>query len=228
MEFLKKRSIKSFLIFTLTMVIATIMTAGYSKAEISYQKVKSKTSMIYYTTQTIPLYKSIKGKDIIGFLTPATPVTLLSPLNISKKNRIKISVNGWSFKEAPSVVYYALGERIILLRLSQNAISNRIVLKEKKDSYGNTWEQVKVTGWIKGNSITNNISYVMDKARKIYEARCSACHALRPPKMFTANQWPSVLETMAKNAALNPEQKALVVKYMQMHAKGFVGRNVVK
>jgi len=176
MEFLKNRSIKGLLV--LTAVIATFIIAGCSKGVVSKQQTKSKILKIYYTAQTVPLYKSKKGQGTMGFLTPATPVALLSPLNT--KNRIKIRVSGWSLKGAPSVVYYALGERVVLVRLSQNAISKRIILKEKKDSYGNIWEKVEVTGWIKGNSITRNISYVMDKARKIYEKRCSACHALRP------------------------------------------------
>jgi hypothetical protein len=36
---------------------------------------------------------------------------------------------------------------------------------------------------------------------------------------FNANQWPQILKTMAKNAALQPDQIALITQYLQTHSK---------
>ena len=54
----------------------------------------------------------------------------------------------------------------------------------------------------------------LQHGRKLYVNRCSACHALYMPAQFKADEWPALVERMADNAKLNPDQKRDVLGYV--------------
>lgn len=183
------------------------------------QQVGKKSLQMYTSAAATPLYGGAQGKLVLGILTPGTPLLLATPLQAGA-SRVEVALQGWSLQGGGSVVYAALGKRIIMIALNTTGLSKRKATKQSTDSYGNVWREIQISGWVSAKSLTSDISTVWGAAAKIYETRCSACHALHAPNQFTANQWPSILKTMAKNAALNPDQIAFVTKYLQTHARG--------
>jgi nitrate/TMAO reductase-like tetraheme cytochrome c subunit len=161
-----------------------------------------------------PLFASAQGDAAIGSITPGTAAQLAAPSTA----RGMITLTGWSQQGGETVVYSAVGQRIVLATLTTAGLSHRKVMQTTHDAYGNTWDHVQVTGYVDSTNLVPDVNTVWSAARQLYAARCSACHALRATTDFTANQWPGVLETMIKRAALNPEQAALIRQYLQTHA----------
>lgn len=171
-----------------------------------------------FTTKTTALYRKANAKRILGAITPGTAV-MISDQSRAGKGRKKISLEGWSAKGDETDVYQAPDLRILLAHLTSAGLSGRKVLAQQKDPYGIVWQRITLVGWARKRNLTSNLSRVWTAARKLYETRCTACHALHRPTEFTANEWPNILRTMGKNAAFNPEQLALVTKYLQTHAR---------
>lgn len=60
---------------------------------------------------------------------------------------------------------------------------------------------------------------LLDKGRKVFENRCSRCHALKQPGSYEQQKWVQILERMAPKAQLDETQKAAVLAYVQHYAK---------
>ena len=50
--------------------------------------------------------------------------------------------------------------------------------------------------------------------RELYINNCGSCHMLHLPGEFTEQQWQKNLHEMSERAKLNPEQTALILKYL--------------
>lgn len=163
------------------------------------------------------LFAAQSGGAPIGAIMPGTKLD--TETSQPSGHRLKVAVTGWAPEGGSTVLYKAPNLRIIMLRLGDNASGQMKVLGKKQDSYGTTWEHVAVTGWTPATDVTHDVGTVWAAAKKIYDARCSSCHALHAPDQFTANQWPGVLKTMARNASLSPSETELVTQYLQAHAR---------
>jgi nitrate/TMAO reductase-like tetraheme cytochrome c subunit len=97
--------------------------------------------------------------------------------------------------------------------------ANLKTISTVKDDYGNVWNEVQLSGFVQGSGLTSNQDTIWAGASALYSARCSTCHALPRTNQFTANQWPTILKAMTKNAALQPDQIALLTQYLQTHSK---------
>ena len=150
----------------------------------------------------------------MGVVTPGTAVTVTGPAGGADR---AIALEGWSQQGDAEQIVSAPGVRIVLVDLNAGAPTRTI--GSSRDAYGNTWAHVVVTGTVPADALTADQDAVWNSAKAIFSKRCSACHALHKPAEFTANQWPAILKTMEKNAALQPDQAALVTQYLQMHAK---------
>ncbi len=168
-----------------------------------------------YATATAPLYADPAGHKTEGSLTPGTAVATTGP---AAQALVPVAVEGWSQEGDASTVFAAPGQRIVLAELASGTPAPK-VLATRKDAYDNVWNQVKITGFVAATALVADQNTVWAQAQKLYSTRCSACHALHNPNEFTANQWPKILGTMAKNAALQPAEAALVTQYLQTHAK---------
>ena|ERR1022692_3296852 len=171
-----------------------------------------------YVRSLTPVYSDGSGSASIGSLMPGTPVALKSAPKPGAAH-VVVMIDGWSIQGADSVVYSAEGQRIILATLGASAIAQRKVLTHNRDAYGTVWNHVEFSAAIDPARLIPDVSSVWAAAHTIYTARCSACHALHAPTEFTANQWPGILTTMVRNAALDPNQAALVRQYLQTHAR---------
>jgi len=149
-------------------------------------------------------------------LMPGTAVTVLGTAGASTQ----VQVSGWSVEGAASVVFEGVGRRVVLAVLAADAKVDRKVVDSKKDDYGSTWQQVTVGGWVASDALVESLDAVWQGGRKLYESRCSACHSLHATTEFSANQWPGILKSMGKKAALDQDQLDLVTRFLQAHGKG--------
>lgn len=59
----------------------------------------------------------------------------------------------------------------------------------------------------------------MAAAKETYEANCQRCHHLKNPAIFTALEWPRLVDKMAPKAGINEEKKAAILSYVLAFAK---------
>lgn len=155
-----------------------------------------------------------KGK-VLGVVTPATKLNMIS----SSGNLTKVRLKGWSAYGAETVIFKKMGQRIVLAFLEEDALSYIKKGKVKKDPYETEWNEISIVAWVKTGDITKFQNEVWEKAKNLFNERCGACHQPHPPHEFTANQWPNIVNAMKARAGLNPDEKWLLIKYMQNHAK---------
>lgn len=171
---------------------------------------------VEYAMQLTPIYSDPSLTHQIGTLSPGSELHLKNSAATSKARAF--TINGW-FQEGNSTsLFLNQGKRIVIATLT-NQPPDETKLAEQKDDYGNVWVDARVGAYVAPTTLVDDQSTVWERAGKLYHARCSACHAVHNPREFTANQWPGILKIMAKNAALRPDELALITKYLQTHAK---------
>jgi hypothetical protein len=168
---------------------------------------------VWYAAGSAPIYAAA-GHASVGTLTPGTPV---KPSGAAMKGFQPFTLRAWSQKGDSGTLVVAEGQRVVLATLAPGARTK--IISTAKDAYGNAWNEVQLSGFVKTSAVTSDQETVWAQAQALYTKRCSACHALHRPAEFTANQWPAILKTMTKNAALQPAQAALMMQYLQTHAK---------
>ena len=163
------------------------------------------------------VFAGADGGTAIGSVTPGTPLMPVAGF-ASGAARGQVRLDGWSEQGGEAVVYPAPDQRVILARLTPQAMALRKVLGTKTDSFGTTWQHVEVSAWIAAADVVPDVSAVWDEAAQLYAAHCSSCHALHGPSEFTANAWPGVMRAMTANAGLTPDQTTLITRYLQANA----------
>jgi trimethylamine-N-oxide reductase (cytochrome c) len=58
-----------------------------------------------------------------------------------------------------------------------------------------------------------------DDAARLYRSKCSACHRAYEPASRTRAGWADVMARMAPRAHLRDEERAVVLGWLQAHAK---------
>ncbi|WP_119006031.1 molybdopterin-dependent oxidoreductase [Vibrio halioticoli] len=53
----------------------------------------------------------------------------------------------------------------------------------------------------------------------LFYERCTMCHSAKDPKQYTKAQWHSITQSMFPRAGLDPEQRKLVMSFLEAHAK---------
>jgi len=169
---------------------------------------------VKYTRVSTVLYDQKDGK-VFGTLPPGTPVT------VTKKGsgRMKVRVEGWSEEYHELELFSDRDHRIQRMTMARIPDGVRTVKQKKEDTWGTTWMEVQVAGWIAKGDLTDEVKKVWKKAVALYEARCYDCHEFRPPELLTPSQWRGTLVIMAHRAALTPEEETLLRQYFQQHAR---------
>ena len=168
-----------------------------------------------YAAHTLPTYAEATGQRIIGSLTPGTSLQV----SAGATNGFQASTLGaWSQQGDPTTLYSAQGQRIVLARLTDGAAYLR-TLSTVKDDYGNVWNQVELSGFVRLSGLISDQDTIWAQARALYGARCGTCHALHRATEFTANQWPAIIKAMATRASLQPDQIELITQYLQTHSR---------
>lgn len=50
--------------------------------------------------------------------------------------------------------------------------------------------------------------------RSLYIGRCGSCHSLKEPGYLAPGEWPEMVERMAENAEINPDQERAITQYL--------------
>jgi hypothetical protein len=168
-----------------------------------------------FAAHTLPFYIHATGHRTLGTITPGTPLQVAGS---EKNGLLAFTLDAWTQQGDDTTLFAAHGRRIVLANLDKGAPHLK-TLSTVKDEYDNVWNEVELSGFVQSSGLTPDQDAIWTQARALYSARCSACHALHHTDEFTANQWPKILKMMTKNAALQPDQAALVTQYVQTHSK---------
>jgi len=60
---------------------------------------------------------------------------------------------------------------------------------------------------------------MIENGQKVYESKCGKCHSLKIPGNYTQERWVKLVDWMAPNAQLTPEEKKQCLAYLQFNAK---------
>ena len=171
---------------------------------------------VLYALRTSSIYANTAGhRTTIGSVTPGTPLQASGGV---ERGFQAFTLDAWSQQGDDTTLFATQGQRIVLATLTDD-VAHLEILATVKDGYGNVWKEVELSGVIQASELTSDQDTVWAQAKALYSSRCSACHALHHTNEFTANQWPTILKTMTKNAALQPDQAALITQYLQTHSK---------
>jgi len=170
---------------------------------------------LLYASGDAPLYAQVSDHVAAARITPGTG---LQPTGPASAGLQPVALDGWTQEGSATILFAAAGQRIVVARLADPTAQPKI-LSSITDPYGNVWHETRLTGFVPGTDLVADQETVWAVARALFSKRCSACHALHHTNEFTANQWPTILKTMTKNAALQPDQAELVTRYLQAHAK---------
>lgn len=61
--------------------------------------------------------------------------------------------------------------------------------------------------------------YEASEGKSVFREKCAKCHGYRIPETHTAEQWPKIIDRMAKKAKLTEDQKSDVLAFVTKHAK---------
>jgi len=170
---------------------------------------------LFYASSDAPLYAQASDQVAEARITPGTE---LKPTGSASAGLQPVTLDGWMQEGSTTTLFAAAGQRIVVARLTDPSAQPK-VLSSITDPYGNVWHETQLAGFVPGADLVPDQETVWAAAHALFSKRCSACHALHHPTEFTANQWPTILKTMTKNAALQPDQAELVTRYLQAHAK---------
>ncbi len=170
--------------------------------------------VLYSNTLTSLRDAAVNG-TVIASISPAVPLRVLD----EKDGQVKVEITGWSPEGGEKYLFTEMGQRIRLAKITEQGLEGRKIIAQKEDYYETIWQDVRLTGWIAKKDVSEDIRTIWKTARHLFHQRCTRCHALHRPTEFTANQWPSILRIMTVRAGLSEGRKALIVQFMQTHAK---------
>ncbi|MGY4677513.1 NapC/NirT family cytochrome c [Pasteurella sp. P03HT] len=138
--------------------------------------------------------------------------------------KITATLQGWQQSGAESIVYMALGKRIILALLEEEAKEQASVIKTVHDDVTDSeWREVAFTITVPQDKITSDLAALNQFGNKLNQTHCSACHAVIEADHYTANQWIGVVNSMKDRTALTSEEVRALTIYLQRNSKDMVG-----
>lgn len=90
--------------------------------------------------------------------------------------------------------------------------------QEKEDEYGTLWTEISIEMKLPNSILIDSAEKINNQGKGLFEARCGTCHPLHKYDEFNVNVWPSIVETMQKNAGLNESEYSLLVRFLQANA----------
>ncbi len=161
-----------------------------------------------YTNAVAPLLDAAGGKPV-GALQPGVAVDVLGQSGAATH----VAVHGWSAQGASAVVMAAPNRHIVLI----NGYTGHAAPGTSQTVNGTAYQAVTVDGWAASNVLVDDVQTVWKSAADLYAQKCAACHALPAVSALGVNQWPVIMKTQASNAALEPNETALLTAYLQAH-----------
>ncbi len=167
-----------------------------------------------YVSKVKSLYKDGDNK-VVGRLLPTAQVEVLE----QKGDKVLLRIKGYAQKDSKVALYFAPNRRILNVGFSRNVDVSFTNLESFKESESKQeWVLASVELWSENSDLVDKLEPLYTEAEQLF-TNCSICHALHPPKEFSANAWPSVIKSMKSRAGLDSNQEQLLSIYLQKHAK---------
>lgn len=157
-----------------------------------------------------PLLDEDNGKQIAKLHIGAK----LKVIN-TKDKYVQVEYTGFTVQDS-TISYARLGVLEQDLEVANIGIMQEI--EKIKDDYDNEWIKVSVKGYVKQDALVNDINKIYANGEELFKNRCGGCHALHGYDEFSANVWPSVIESMIPNSALEPNEFEEIVRFLQNKA----------
>ncbi|MDU8924082.1 NapC/NirT family cytochrome c [Pasteurellaceae bacterium LIM206] len=135
-------------------------------------------------------------------------------------DQIIATVQGWQQAGAESLLYKALGKRINVAVLSDEAKAKLHTLQTVHDPVTDSeWREVSVQVKIDKSAVTSDLAALDAFGNNLNQSQCSGCHAAIGADHYTANQWIGVINSMKDRTSMTDADVRAVTIYLQRHAK---------
>ncbi|PSM53147.1 molybdopterin-containing oxidoreductase III, DMSO/TMAO/BSO reductase family, monoheme c-type cytochrome [Campylobacter blaseri] len=168
---------------------------------------------------------TLNGK-MIGDVSVLTPVEILKTEN--EKTDVLLTGYIQEYYQAKIVKSPQIDEEYMNFEIKEdiNSYDGDVnpyvkVVDKVEDDYGEIWFKTQIKLTVPTSYIDIDPSMIYNQAKGLYEQTCSACHLLHEPNQYTANQWPSNIDSMIGLGfvALEDLDKNMIIKYLQHNAK---------
>ncbi len=134
------------------------------------------------------------------------------------------TLKGWQQVSAESIVYMALGKRIILALLEEEAREQLTITKTIQDEVTDSeWKEVMLNITVPQDKLTADLVGLNQLGNRLNQTHCSGCHAVIEADHYTANQWIGVVNSMKDRTALTAEEVRALTIYLQRNSKDISG-----
>jgi len=130
----------------------------------------------------------------------------------------EVVIDGWSWADGPSLIFYGLGQRIAVASLTEAGQAAREVLEAANDRYGVPWVHVRIQGMVATSALAPDLAELWAVAEQVKAEKCSSCHAEPMPGQLPVYRWPDRMRAERGRARLSAEEFELVMQYLQYHA----------
>ena len=166
---------------------------------------------VMYSSKVKPVYLDGSSQKIEGKLLPTNAVEILA----EEGDRVKFKITGYQNPVAGNIIYFANGQRIFSLAFSKTAKTNIKIVQVGKDG---AWNLVSTEAYTTKGDFEKNVEPMYTKANKLYSDNCSMCHSLHEVNHYTANQWPSLFQSMISRTPIENDDVWMITQYLQKHA----------
>lgn len=166
-----------------------------------------------YITKVQSLYLATQNKPI-GRILPSVEVKTLGEVD----GKVEIEVSGWIEDGVPSAIYFAPNRRILVAGINKTTQYDFKSLDSTEDG-GKKWLLIKAKFLTEKTEFSNDVNAMYKGAEEMYSMNCSICHKLHDKKEFSANQWPSIINSMLSRTAISKDESYLLIQYLQKNAK---------
>lgn len=166
-----------------------------------------------YSTKVKQLYLPEQAKAV-GRLLPTAEVKTLGEID----GKIEVEISGWIEDGAPSAVYFVPNRRILVAGINKSTKFDFTVLDSIEDG-GKKWLQIKAKFLSEKDGFSEDLEAMYKSAEEMYQTNCAICHKLHEKTEFSANQWPSMINSMLSRTAISKDESYLLIQYLQKNAK---------
>ncbi len=166
-----------------------------------------------YSTKVKQLYLPEQAKAV-GRLLPTAEVKMLGDLG----DKVEIEISGWIEDGVPSAIYFAPNRRILVAGIDKKTQYKFDDGKSVEDG-GKKWIQIKAKFLTEKDGFSEDLDSMYKSAEEMFKTNCAICHKLHESKEFSANQWPSMINSMLSRTAISKEESYLLIQYLQKNAK---------
>jgi len=167
---------------------------------------------IFYASSVKNLYETSTSSNSKGRVLPTSKVEVLAEVG----NKYKVKISGYAKEGVENALYFTYKNRILVAGLAKDSKFEIITSKKVSDS---DFKELEIVAFVDKDNLSKDLNSLYAKAQELYSNNCGTCHELHHKDEFTANAWPSVLESMVNMTPIGKEESYLVTQYLQKHSK---------